>query len=91
MYGSLPEAEGVRGGGTTSLSGKVFDPAGKVPLYNVIVYVPNAPVAPIASGASCDRCGNVSGDPLVSAITDTAGHFSSRTFPSGSTFRSSFR
>ena len=74
------------GGGTTSLSGKVYDPAGKVPLYNVIVYVPNAPVAPIASGASCDRCGNVSGDPLVSAITDTAGHFQLANVPVGVDF-----
>jgi hypothetical protein len=71
------------GGGTTSLSGKVYDPAGKVPLYNIIVYVPNAPVAPIASGASCDRCGDVSGDPLVSAITDTTGSFKLANVPVG--------
>ena len=71
------------GGTTTSLSGKVFDPAGKVPLYNVIVYVPNAPVGAIKSGASCDRCGDVTGDPLVSAITDTAGHFQLTNVPVG--------
>jgi hypothetical protein len=62
-------------GSTTSLSGIVMDPAGKVPLYDVLVYVPNAPVAAITTGASCDRCGSVSGDPLVTAVTDAAGHF----------------
>src|SRR5262245_59672242 len=41
-------------GQTTSLSGVVNIPAGNLPLPNVIVYVPNAPVAPIRSGASCD-------------------------------------
>ncbi len=62
-------------GKTTSLSGTIKDPAGKVPLFNILVYVPNAPVAKITTGASCDRCGTVSGDPLVTAITDATGHF----------------
>lgn len=63
------------GGGTTSLTGVVRDPAGATPLYNVLVFVPNAPVEPIKSGASCERCGDVSGDPLVAALTDTSGAF----------------
>lgn len=70
-------------GGTTSLSGVVKDPAGKVPLYNVLVYVPNAPVAPISQGASCDRCGSVSGDPLVTAITGVDGKFKLDNVPVG--------
>jgi hypothetical protein len=69
---------------TTSVSGIVNDPAGKVPLYNVLVYVPNAPVAAITTGASCDRCGSVSGEPLVTAITDSAGHFKLDNVPVGS-------
>lgn len=63
-------------GGTTSVSGTVLDPAGKVPLYNVIVYVPNAPLDPIKQGASCDQCGSsISGKPVVTTLTDAAGHF----------------
>ena len=46
-------------GAHTTLTGKVYDPAGKVPLYNVIVFVPNDPnnLPPIAPGTStCDTC-----------------------------------
>ena len=63
------------GGGTTSLSGTIYDPAAKVPLYNVIVYVPNAPVDAIVNGATCDRCGAISGSPIASALTDAKGQF----------------
>jgi len=62
--------------GTTSLSGTVYDPAGKVPLYNVIVYIPTTAVQPVTTGASCDPCGgDVTGNPLVSALTDADGDF----------------
>jgi hypothetical protein len=71
-------------GGTTSLSGIVYDPAGKVPLYNVVVYVPTTQVQPIATGATCDQCGGeVTGNPLVSALTDATGHFVLTNVPAG--------
>jgi hypothetical protein len=69
-------------GTTTSLSGKVFDPAGKVPLYNVIVYVPNEAPKDIAEGASCDRCdGTVTGNPVALTLTDATGAFTLKNVP----------
>jgi hypothetical protein len=74
-------------GGTTSLSGTVYDPAGKVPLYNVVVYIPTTAVQPITTGASCDQCGgNVTGNPLVTALTDAQGHFVLNNVPAGIQF-----
>src|SRR5947209_7605697 len=45
-------------GGTTRITGSVYDPAGLNPLYNALVYIPNAPLAPFDddAGATCDRC-----------------------------------
>lgn len=68
----------------TSLSGTVFAPNGTLPLYNVVVYVPNAPLDPIPEGPSCDHCGNVSGDPITATITDTSGNFRLDNVPVGS-------
>jgi hypothetical protein len=73
------------GGARTTLRGRVYDPAGKVPLYNVVLYVPNEPLAPIATGPSCDRCDSpVSGKPITSALSDTKGDFVLDNVPVGS-------
>jgi hypothetical protein len=70
-------------GGTTSLSGTVYTPAGTLPLPNVTVYVPNAPLEPLADGLSCDRCVEPSGEPLAVTTTDDAGRFRLDDVPAG--------
>ena len=72
------------GTATTSLSGKVYDPAGKVPLYNVTVYIPNATLDAIPEGVSCDKCSaQVSGHPVAAGLTDATGAFHLTGVPSG--------
>jgi hypothetical protein len=61
---------------TTTLTGKVYDPAGLVPLYNVVVYIPNTALAPIPEGVSCGKCNaQVSGSPIATALTGADGSF----------------
>jgi hypothetical protein len=68
-------------GQRTTVSGTIYDPAGAVPLYNVTVYVPNAALADIDDGPSCDPCNPntgtslLSGKPIVFTKTDTSGRF----------------
>lgn len=70
------------GGGTTSVSGTVYAPNGTLPLHNVTVYVPNAPVGALPDTLQCDRCGStLSGNPLVQATTDTMGRFTLTNMP----------
>jgi len=67
----------------TKLTGAVYDPAGKNPVPNVLVYVPNGTVVAPTDGVSCDSCATGSGDPIVSAITDYKGEFTLNGVPSG--------
>jgi hypothetical protein len=45
------------------------------------VYVPNAQVDPIMTGATCDPCGKVSGEPVTSALTNAKGEFTLENVP----------
>ena len=85
--GAMCAAQVKCSSGTTSVTGTVYDPAGKVPIYNVIVYVPDAPLANIATGASCDTCSaSVSGKPITTALTDSSGTFKLDNVPVGVDF-----
>ncbi len=77
-------------GATTTITGTVV--AGTLPafgapdpIYNALVYVPNAPVAPFPAGVSCNHCGvDVSGEPLVATNTAANGTFTLTNVPVGS-------
>ena len=74
------------GSATTTLSGHVYDPAGKNPLYKVVVYVPNSDPEPIADGITSGSCSCDSlftGDPIATAITDADGKFTLYGAPDG--------
>jgi hypothetical protein len=63
----------------TTLHGKVFDPAGKNPLYGVLVYIPAKPddIGSISRGLdkSCATCVQPAGKPISGAITGADGSF----------------
>ncbi|MFO0639708.1 MAG: carboxypeptidase regulatory-like domain-containing protein [Polyangiaceae bacterium] len=72
------------GGGTTTVSGKVLAPEGTVPLYNAIVYVPNSKPEGFKEGVVCEQCGQVTGSPVVTALTNEKGEFVLQNVPVGS-------
>src|SRR6185312_11455489 len=70
----------------TTISGKVYDPAGKVPLYNVAVFVPNdlSKLPAIKRGTnSCNTCETPIGDYVTVALTDKDGSFTLKDVPTG--------
>ncbi len=89
--GPVGPCEGLRcqvkacgGGADTTVTGTVYAPNGTLPLYNVIVYVPNLNPLPLAKGVTCDKCGALaSGDPITTALTDSKGNFTLKGVPVG--------
>jgi hypothetical protein len=72
------------GGGDTTISGYVYAPNGKLPLYDVQVFIPNAALDPLPKGIQCDQCGApVSGSPITTGLSDPTGHFTLKGVPSG--------
>lgn len=69
------------GDGRTTISGTVYIPAGTLPVYNALVYVPDSNLQPLTPGASCG-C-QISGSPIATALTDSAGHFVLENAPVG--------
>ena len=76
-------------GQDTTVTGTVFAPTpprfGQAdPLYNVRVYVPNAPLDPFRPGVACEKCEDqVSGSPLTTAVSGPDGKFVLRDVPAG--------
>ncbi|WP_300616846.1 Ig-like domain-containing protein [Dokdonella sp.] len=69
------------GGATTSVSGTIFAPNGTLPMPDVLVYVPNAPVTAFAEGVQCTT--PVTGAPLVTATSAVDGKFTLTNMPVG--------
>jgi hypothetical protein len=73
-------------GTTTTISGTVYDPAGKDPLYGITVYVPAGPLPTLPSGVGPDACSCAalySSGAIVSATTDVQGNFTLTDAPVG--------
>ncbi|MDB4941647.1 MAG: Tryptophan synthase alpha chain [Labilithrix sp.] len=71
------------GGGDTTVTGKAYAPNGTLPLYNVIVYVPNTTPAAVTHGATCETCGSVTGSPVTTALSQPDGTFELKNVPVG--------
>jgi hypothetical protein len=69
--------------GSTTVGGKVFDPAGKNPLYNIVVYIPNSMPQPLMPGPYCTCDQLYTGDPITTALTGPDGTFQLQNVPDG--------
>lgn len=68
----------------TSISGKVFAPNGTLPLYNVMVYVPEQPPLGFTEGVQCGSCADgIPGGAIAKATTGPDGSFKMEGVPAG--------
>ncbi len=77
------------GGGSTTVTGVVYDPAGNNPLYNVAVYVPATPLQPLPQGvptgaAKCSCAALFPSGAFTSTTTGVDGSFTLSNVPVGS-------
>ncbi len=73
-------------GSGTSISGTVYDPAGKNPIPHVFVFVPTAPsgIPAITLGANtCDTCDLPIGSYVTATMSDATGKFTLTGVPTG--------
>ena len=71
---------------TTSVTGVVYDPAGRVPLYNAVVYVAEeADLKPLGQRAQCESCSAhfPEAGALALGLSDANGRFRVPNMPSG--------
>ena len=76
-------------GGTTTISGKVYDPAVKNPIYNVSVYVPATPLVALPEGVptgadACSCAALYQSGAVVVTSTAEDGSFTLKNAPTGS-------
>jgi hypothetical protein len=84
------QVQACSNGGSTTISGKVLDPAGHNPLYGVVTFVPNTqggtlPLIPLginSSSCSCDALFQGE-EPMADAITAADGTFTIKNAPVG--------
>ena len=82
---------GCPNGGTTSISGTVYDPAGLDPLYNVAVFVPGSATLPAlprgvpTGSAACSCSALFGGGAVVATATLVDGTFTLKNAPVGDT------
>jgi hypothetical protein len=75
-------------GGSTTLTGTVYDPAGKNPIYNAVVFVPNSTTGALPKitpgTSSCNTCDAAIGDYVVATQTNAKGQFTLKGVPATS-------
>jgi hypothetical protein len=87
--GSSSGGNGCSGGKTTSISGVVYDPAGKDPLYGITVYVPAKSLQPLPKGVptgadACSCSALYKSGAVVATTTGVDGSFKLNDPPVGS-------